>query len=149
MALSQLMVVYMVLDVTVIGAELSLKLEDMIDQIRTFLVDTENSVIAYNSNVAKKDTELTDPERGRVAAINVELGELLQQIKDMNPDPAKISTLSTQLTSEMAALSQLYVQQATVNSQLQLAIENKDANAQNTIIQQLVALGERDNRKAE
>jgi hypothetical protein len=135
------MVVNMVLDVTVIGAELSLKLEDMIDQIRTFLADTENSVIAYNSNVAKKDAELTDPELERVKAIDVELGKLQQQIKDMNPDPAKISTLSTQLTSEMAALSQLYVQQATLNSQLQLAIKNNDAVAQNNIIQQLVALG--------
>ena len=39
------MVVNMVFDVTVIGAELSQKLEDMVDQIRTFLADTENSVI--------------------------------------------------------------------------------------------------------
>lgn len=43
----------MVLDVTVIGAELSQKLSDMVDQIRTFLADTENNIISYNTNIPK------------------------------------------------------------------------------------------------
>jgi hypothetical protein len=128
------------IDINLLGAELSLRIEDLLDEIRSFLIDTDNNLIGYNSNIPKDDSELTDSERKRITAIDAEVPGLQQQINDMSPDPAIIKTLSDEIVRLTADLVNLFVQKSIAQQELIEAVKNADGNKQNQLLNQINAI---------
>jgi hypothetical protein len=110
---------------------------ELLDEIRYFLIHTDNTLIGYNSSIAKDDSELSVSERRRITEIDAEYADLQKQMHDMNPDPATITKLSDDVSRFIAELVSLLIQQLNAQQELYKAITDANSTEQTSALSHL------------